>query len=94
MADLKPGKKSTEWWTVVGVILFAAAKAFNIIPQDATVETVTQQGSQAIPILVNGILDIAKQNGSILIAAGIAWAYLKRRYSLKARQQTSQEPKK
>ncbi|KXH69834.1 MAG: hypothetical protein AM326_01805 [Candidatus Thorarchaeota archaeon SMTZ-45] len=86
MAELKSGKSSTEWWTIVGVIALAAAKMLGIIPEDSTVETVAEQGKEAIPYVFDRLMDIANGNASILIAAGIAWAYLKRRYSLKARQ--------
>ena len=86
MAELKSGKSSTEWWTVVGVIVLAAAKMLGIIPEDASVETVAEQGKEAIPYVFDRLMDLADSNGTILLAAGVAWAYLKRRYSLKARQ--------
>ena len=85
MAELKSGKTTTEWITIAGVILFGAAKMFGIVPPDATPETIGAQATEALPILLNGIIDLAKQNSSLMIMAGIAWAYLKRRTILKAR---------
>jgi len=82
---LKDGKKSTEWWTVVGVILLAGAKALGIIPEDATDTSVIEGTQEAVPYLVDRLMSLAGNNASILIAAGVAWAYLKRRYGLKAR---------
>ena len=92
MADLKPGKKSTEWWTVVGVIALAAAKALGIIPEDATEVTVMDGAQGAVPYLIDRLMSLAGNNSSILIAAGIAWAYLKRRYGLKAREIAKEIP--
>ena len=86
MADLKSGKSSTEWWTVVGVIALAAAKMLGIVPEDASVETVATDGVEAMPYAFDKIMELIKGNSTLLIAAGIAWAYLKRRYGLKARQ--------
>ena len=85
MAELKSGKTATEWLTIAGVILFGAAKMFGVVPPDATPETIGAQATEALPILLNGIIDLAKQNSSLMIMAGIAWAYLKRRTILKAR---------
>jgi len=92
MAELKSGKTSTEWWTVMGVVALAAAKMLGIIPEDATVETVTQGGTEAIPYVADKLIAIADKNSALLIAAGIAWAYMKRRYGLKARQIIQEKP--
>ena len=83
---LKDGKKSTEWWTVVGVILLAGAKVLGIVPEDATDATVMEGAQDAVPYIVDRLMSLAGNNASLLIAAGIAWAYLKRRYGLKARE--------
>ena len=67
MAELKSGKTTTEWITIAGVILFGAAKMFGIVPPDATPETIGAQATEALPILLNGIIDLAKQNSSLMI---------------------------
>lgn len=85
MEILKSGKTSTEWITLGVVILLAAAKMFGIVPEDATAESVSAQATEAIPALINGVTKIAAENGSLLVMAGLAWAYMKRRSSLKAK---------
>jgi len=85
MAELKSGKTSTEWITLAGVILFGAAKMFGIVPEDATTASVGAQATEALPALINGVMDLAKQNSSLLVMAGLAWAYLKRRTALKGK---------
>ena len=86
MAELKSGKTATEWITVGAVILFGAAKMFGIVPLDATPETIGAQATEALPILLNGIIDLARQNSSLMVMAGLAWAYLRRRSDLKSKQ--------
>jgi len=84
---LKSGKSSTEWWTIVGVIALAVAKQLDIIPQDATAETVSSlTSSEALPYIIDKIVNLAQGNASLLIAGGLAWAYLKRRSGLKVKQ--------
>ena len=85
MAELKSGKTATEWITVGAVILFGAAKMFGIVPEDATPEMIGAQATEAVPILINGIINLAQQNSSLMIIAGLAWAYLRRRTILKAK---------
>ena len=85
MAELKSGKTTTEWITIAGVILFGAAKMFGIVPEDATPEMIGAQATEAVPILINGIINLAQQNSSLMIITGLAWAYLRRRTILKAK---------
>ena len=83
---MKPGIKSSEFAGIAAVVLMGAAKLFGIVPQDATAETVGQQALDTIPLLINSLTMLARENSAILIPAGLAWAYLRRRTALKQQQ--------
>lgn len=85
MSELTKGKSSTEWWTVIGAIALSFAQAFGIIPEGSTVVDITNQGEEALPLIVGSVVNLASQHSAALIAAGLAYAYLKRRSSLKAK---------
>ena len=83
---LKPGIKSTEWWGLVIVAAMAAAKMFGIIPEDATTESLAQQASESLPVLINGVIALVSQNSPILVVAGLVWAWMRRRTALKGKE--------
>ena len=82
---LKQGIKSTEWWGVVIVAVLAAAKTMGIVPQDATVDMMAQQGADLIPMLMTYLSSMAGNYGPLLVLAGLVYAYIKRRTALKAK---------
>jgi len=85
--SLKAGKSSTEWWTIVGVIGFAVAKQFGIIPQEVTEDMVAATtSSELLPYIFDRIMNLAQSNSNLLVAAGLAWAFLKRRAGLKSKE--------
>ena len=92
MANLKSGKSSTEWWTICAVVGLAAAKMFGLVPEDASVESVAKEGTEALPALINGVTELVKENGGLLVVSGLAWAYLKRRTGLKIKETVSKVP--
>jgi hypothetical protein len=85
---LKSGKNSTEFWALIGLFVLVGLSVAGVLRperiQQATVNV--QETAGALPSLVNAVKDLAAQHGQILVYAGLAWAYIKRRSSLKAKE--------
>lgn len=81
---LKVGKKSTEWWGVVSVGVFALLKSAGIVDQDVSMEQITSP--EAIPALVELVRGAADKYGNVGLYGLLMWAYVKRRSHLKSRE--------
>jgi len=90
---MKSGFRSTEFWLVAALVLVVAFIATGkITTQDIQSATGRiSDTSSAIPAFIDAVKSIVNQMGDVLIAAGLVWAYLKRRSSLKA-QEMKKEP--
>ena len=77
---LKAGGKSTEFWALVGVGLLAVGKMVGVVPPE------TQTPEEAIPALIDAVKHLAGENSQLLIMAGLAWAYIRRRSALKQKE--------
>jgi hypothetical protein len=82
---MKNGIRTTEFWLVAGVMLFALLVAFGgLTPEKVQITTVKlRETTAALPELINALQTLAENLGPLLIAAGSVWAYLKRRTELK-----------
>jgi len=85
---LSPGKKSSEFLVVIGLFALVLASASGLLKPD-TVTNVTsnlRETAGTIPALIQAVKDLAQSHGDILAYAGIAWAYIRRRSSLKSKE--------
>ena len=85
---LSPGKKSSEFLVVVGLFALVIASALGWLKPE-TVHKVTgniNETAGALPALIQAVKDLAQSHGDILVYAGVAWAYLKRRSALKGKE--------
>ena len=82
---MKAGYKTTEFWLVAAVILFCVLSASGVLTS-SRISTATSRISdtaQAVPGLIAALQDIVDKFGTILVAAGVAWAYLRKRATQK-----------
>ena len=83
---MKAGYKSAEVWLVGAVIIFAVMVAKGWLKPEH-VDTATdniKDTAAAIPTLIASVKELLGELGPLLVAAGGAWAVVKRRSSLKA----------
>lgn len=82
---MKPGFKSTEFYVLIAIIAFAFLLATGILKpyQMQQAAEQVQEGANVLPSIANAIKAIVERCGELLIAAGLALAYIRRRASAK-----------
>lgn len=84
---LKEGIKTTEFWLVLFVGLFAILSATGLLSSARLNKAAAnmQDTFNALPALADVLNKLFDTNGPLLIFAGSVWAYIKRRDSQKQR---------
>lgn len=90
---MKPGWKATEAWGLLGVFIFALLVSFGVLTPERVSNFTNQIGqtTETIPLLIESIKELIESLGPLATFAGLAWAYLKRRSGLKAKELSLKE---